>query len=369
LNTGRDSSYLASGARLAQFETLAAGTTLALTPEETDYLTASIAARHRASNRLRAFVAGLAAFSIIAVILALIALDRQQVADTQANLSRSRELAVTSLTGVRQTDLALLLSLEALKSADTFEARNSLITALQAQPRIEHYLQGHTAGVRSLAVSPDGRRLVSGSADNTLIIWDTTTDQPVGAPLTGHTGWVNSVAFSPDGKLIASGSADQTVRLWNAETGKPEGEPLVGHSGSVWSVAFSPDGKTLASGSDDLTIMLWDVATRKLLGDPLTGHEDTIYSIAFSPDGKTLASGDGNSTIYLWDTATWKPISDPLSADNWVLSLAFNPKTGILASTGADRNVTFWDVSTGEQLNVLKTDHQNYVRQVVFSAD
>ncbi|MEO8611879.1 MAG: protein kinase [Chloroflexota bacterium] len=369
LNTGRDPSYLASGARLAQFETLAAGTTLALTPEETDYLEASIAARRRASNRLRGFVAGLSVFSIIAVILALIALDRQQVADTQANLSRSRELAVTSLTGVRQTDLALLLSLEALKSADTFEARSSLLTALQTQPRIEHYLAGHTAGVRSLAISPDGRRLVSGSADNTLIIWDTTTDQPAGAPLTGHTGWINSVAFSPDGKIIASGSTDQTIRLWDVETGKPIGNPLVGHSGIVWSVAFSPDGKTLASGSDDLTVMIWDVATGKSIGDPLTGHEDTVYSAAFSPDGKILATGGGDDTILLWDTATWKAIGDPLSTDNWVLSLAFNPKTGILASTGADDNVTFWDTSTGEQLNLLTTGHQNYVRQIVYSAD
>ena len=369
LNTGRDASYLAAGARLAQFETLAAGPTLALTPEETDYLAASIAARRRASNRLRGFVAGLAAFSIIAVILALIALDRQQVADIQANLSRSRELAVTALTGVRQTDLALLLSLEALKSADTFEARNSLLTALQAQSRIEHYLPGHSAGVRSLAISPDGRRLVSGSADNTLIIWDTTTDQPIGAPLTGHAGWINSVAFSPDGKQIASASTDQTIRLWDAETGKLIGEPLVGHAGTVWSVAFSPDGKTLASGSDDLTIIIWDVATGKPLGDPLTGHEGTVYSVAFSPDGKTLASGGEDDTIRLWDTATWKPIGDPLSTDNWVLSLAFNPKTDILASTGVDKNVTFWDTSTGEQLNVLTTDHQNYVRQIVYSAD
>jgi WD40 repeat protein/serine/threonine protein kinase len=369
LNTGRDASYLASGARLAQFETLAAGTTLALTPEEAEYLAASIAARKRANNRLRAFVAGLAAFSIIAVIFAWIALDRQQVADTQARLSRSRELAVTALTGVRQTDLALLLSLEALKSADTFEARNSLLTALQSQPRIERYLQGHTGGVRSLAVSPDGRRLVSGSADHTLIIWDVATDQPIGTPLTGHTGWVNSIAFSPDGKRIASASTDQTIRIWNAETGEAEGEPLIGHTGSVWSVAFSPDGQTLASGSDDITVILWDVATGKPIGDPLTGHEGTVYSVTFSPDGKTLASGSDDDTIRLWDTSTWKPIGDPLSTVNWVLSLAFNPKTGLLASTGADRNVTFWDTSTGERLTVLTTNHQNWGRQVVFSTD
>jgi len=370
LNTGRDPSYLASGARLAQFEFLASGAILSLTQEESEYLSASIAARQRAANRLRLFVAGLAVFSIVALVFAWFALDRQRAADIQASISRSRELAVTALTGVQQTDLALLLSLEALRSADTFEARNSLLTALQAQPRIERYLQGPTAAaVRTLAVSPDGRLIVSGGADNTLIIWDIQNNTMRGTPLVGHTGWVNSVAFSPDGTLIASASIDQTVRLWDANTGAPVSEPLRGHTDSVWSVAFSPNGQLLASSSADMTIMLWDVSTGSPLGDPLTGHEDIIYALAFSPDGKVLASGSGDATIRLWDTTTWEPIGEPLNTADWVLSLAFSPGTGLLASTGADGNVTFWDTSTGEELNVVNTGHQDYVRQVVFSPD
>jgi WD40 repeat protein len=78
--------------------------------------------------------------------------------------------------------------------------------------------------------------------------------------LTGHTSWVDSVAFSPDGKTLASGSADDTIRLWDVATGRPIGNPLTGHTGEVNSVAFSPDGKTLASGSADHTVRLWDVA-------------------------------------------------------------------------------------------------------------
>jgi WD40 repeat protein/serine/threonine protein kinase len=369
LNTGRDGSYLASGARLTQFETLLSGATLPLTADESQYIESSIAARQRAANRLRLFVTGLAVFSIIALIFALVALDRQRVADEQANISRSRELAVTALTGIPQNDLALLLSLEALKSADTFEARNSLLSALQSQPHIVRYLPGHSSAVRTIAVSPDGRHLISGNADNSLIIWDLETGQPVGAPLTGHTGSINSVAFRPDGKLIASASTDATIRLWNADTGEPVGEPITGHTDAVWSVAFSPDGKTLASASADLSIIIWDVATAAQIGDPLTGHEDIIYAVAFSPDGKILASGSGDYTIRLWDTATWEPIGDALEAANWVLSLAFNPTTALLASTGADNDVTFWDATTGEQLNIVTTGHQDYVRQVTFSAD
>ena len=93
-----------------------------------------------------------------------------------------------------------------------------------------------------MAFSPDGKRIVSGSGDNTVRLWDADTGQPIGEPLTGHTGAVTSVAFSPDGKRIASGSGDNTVRLWDADTGQPIGEPLTGHTDAVTSVAFSPDG-------------------------------------------------------------------------------------------------------------------------------
>ncbi|KIJ53000.1 hypothetical protein M422DRAFT_155751, partial [Sphaerobolus stellatus SS14] len=114
-----------------------------------------------------------------------------------------------------------------------------------------------------------------------------------------HTGSVQSVAFSPDGKYIVSGSSDHTIRLWSVETGKAVREPYQGHTDSVQSVAFSPDGKYIVSGSDDRTIQLWSVETGKAIGEPYQGHTDSVQSVAFSPDGKYIVSGSNDKTIHL----------------------------------------------------------------------
>jgi len=105
----------------------------------------------------------------------------------------------------------------------------------------------------------DGYR-ASGGVQGAIRLWDVATGQPVGQPLRGHTNDVNSVAFSPDGLLLATGSDDQTVRLWDVASGQPIGQPLTGHGNIVHSVAFSPYGERLASAGNDGAIHVWDIS-------------------------------------------------------------------------------------------------------------
>ena len=113
----------------------------------------------------------------------------------------------------------------------------------------------------------------------------------MGNPLQGHTSPVFSVAFSPDGRHIVSGSNDRTIRVWDAQTGGQVGNPLQGHTSSVRSVAFSPDGRHIVSGSDDKTIRVWDAQPGGQVGNPLQGHTSSlVQSVAPSPQGSHIHS-------------------------------------------------------------------------------
>ncbi|KAK3946786.1 hypothetical protein QBC32DRAFT_329042 [Pseudoneurospora amorphoporcata] len=162
-------------------------------------------------------------------------------------------------------------------------------------------LEGHSDSVSSVAFSPDGQRLASGSWDKTIKIWDPASGSCL-QTLEGHSGYVSSVAFSPDGQRLASYSDDKTIKIWDPASGSCL-QTLEGHSDSVRSVAFSPDGQRLASGSWDKTIKIWDLASGSCL-QTLEGHSDSVWSVAFSPDGQRLASYSDDKTIKIWDPAS-----------------------------------------------------------------
>jgi WD40 repeat protein len=224
---------------------------------------------------------------------------------------------------------------------------------------------GHSRSVRSVAFSPDGKLLASGSNDHTVRLWEVSNGKQL-ALLKGHSTGVNSVVFSPDGKQVASSADDGTIRLWEVSSGK-QLMSLEGYTGAVLSVAFSPDSRQVASGANDGTIRLWDVSSGKQLA-LFEGHTSLVRSIAFSPDGKWLASGSWDYTIRLWEVNSGKQLKKLEEQRSDVNCMAFSPDGTQIISSSHDGTIRLWEVNSGKQLALLK-GHSTRVNSIAFSPD
>ncbi len=218
----------------------------------------------------------------------------------------------------------------------------------------------HDDVVYSVNFSPDGRKIVSGSYDNTLRIWDAETGRELKSMM--HDFMVNSVSFSPDGSKIVSGSWDDTVRIWDAETGREL--KRMKHDKWVNSVSFSPDGSKIVSGSEDKTIRIWDAETGREL--KRMEHENNVESVSFSPDGSKIVSGSDDKTLRIWDAETGRELKR-MKHENNVESVSFSPDGSKIVSGSRDKTLRIWDAETGQELKRMK--HDNEVRSVSYSPD
>jgi tRNA A-37 threonylcarbamoyl transferase component Bud32 len=212
-------------------------------------------------------------------------------------------------------------------------------------------LRGHQGPIWSVAFSPDGHTLATGSDDTTLRFWDTATGEQR-AELSGHGSAVYAVAFAHSGQFLLSSSGDGLIRRWDVATHK-EQSALPFHSGNVRRLAISPDDTIAAMGSNTQGVELWELGTRKLR-QALPGHQGTIFALAFASDGQTLATGDTTGHIRFWDPATGAERSSALGDPLSLRALAFAPDSQTLASAGTgEKDVKLWRVATHEQMGTL----------------
>ena len=201
----------------------------------------------------------------------------------------------------------------------------------------DQVLAGHLERLRDVAVSRDGSRIATASADHKVKVWDSATGENL-LTLKGHTSYVETVAFSPDGQHLVSGSLDYTVRMWN----------IAGHTGGVYGVAFSPDRQSprIATASGDRTAKLWDLstATPRLL-HTLAGHADTVYRLAFDPQGERIATASFDRSALLWDVKTGRRLHTFCGHTDQLRDVTFSPDGQNLATGSADGTARLYSLA------------------------
>jgi len=370
LEQNRRQRYADAGEMAADLGRYLAGEAIhAAPPRFTDSIR-RLARKHRAVS---AAIAGISASILLALagisFFYLESLDdraraiaNQQAAERQAYRAKVHLAALSRDQDHVLEAFRLVADARTLRPDDPIELR-CLEASLDAAVGT---LRGHSEPLTAIAVSRDGRRVATASADGTARIWDAATGKTL-AVLKGHAAAVWAVAFSPDGTLAATGSADKTIRIWDADNGETL-HVLEGHSAVVYAVAFSPVAGRgqLASGSRDKTVRLWDTAQREQTA-VLEGHAGTVYAVAFSPDGRQIASCSHDRTGRLWDAGSGEALTVLEGHQGRVFGIAFSPDSSRIVTASEDKTARVWSRENGGQLAVL--NHQSRVNAACFSPD
>ncbi len=234
------------------------------------------------------------------------------------------------------------------------------------KPVLVRTLEGHSGWICAVRVTSDGGRIVSGSKDRTLRVWDVESGVCL-RTLEGHSGDVLSLDLTPDGRCAVSGSEDHTLRVWDMESGVCL-RILKGHSWGVSCVSVAPDGRRALSGSRDKTLRVWDVDSGNCLRI-LQGHGSTVESVSVTADGQRAVSGSQDNTLRIWDLETGACLRELRRYSNPSFSsVSVTPDGWRAVSGGADNVLRVWDLESGLCLRTME-GHSGKITSVSITPD
>lgn len=273
----------------------------------------------------------------------------------------NRKLVRTIYTGRPVLDLAVAHDTHRIISTSTDKAVyvwdiNQGVSWLKGICRrgMLNTLKGHKGPIEALAVTPDGRKMISASKDGTLKIWDLERGKFLFNLAKNLFERTTKIVVMPDGRYALTASVDQTIRVWNLNS-LADVPYSFDHASAVRAVAITPDGHLAISGSLDNLVKVWDLEERKMLHN-LAGHTDVVMTVAVTPDGKYAVSGSGDNTIKVWDLKQGEEIHNLTGHNDKVNSVGVTRDGKYAVSVSGDNTVRLWDLNKGELLATY-TDH------------
>jgi len=301
----------------------------------------------------------------------------QTIQDVPTGLAAGKNLSLSFPLSAMETDISVKVTVKIFEGNESLNSLTQAFT-LPSQfaecsqtptPAVARQgplftLNGHTGEVLSVAFSPDGNLIASGSVDNTLRLWQTNTGKLI-RTMQGHPFPILALQFSPNGSNLATGSTDSMIRLWQVADGRLL-RNLNGHAGWVKGLDFSKDGKLLVSCGDDFTVRIWRLSDGKLM-QTIDEGMTAITSVVFSPDNEKIAWSEIDGTVRLRTySGLWLHIMKAESgAAN---SVVFSPQAKWLAVGYEDGSIRIWNVEDGSLLQIL-TGHTGAVSSLSFSPD
>jgi WD40 repeat protein len=422
---GRNQSLLLHGEELQEAEIWQAQSG-AKEPKPTELMGEFIlASRGAATQYKNKLIKGTVAVALVLAVIAVYAIWQRNIAITQQNIARSRELASTALNQLKiDPELAAVLSSKALDLAHTPQAeeslRHSLVKLFDSHVRII-MREPHKGSVRGAVFSPDDKLIVTACEDGKARVWDAKTGKfkfelavkkgpggqvppgnldtgylrllqrllglknlvsPVqpGAPDPGVTKIVYSVDFSPDGRFIVTANANLQARVWDAKTGKLVFELAGerGHQGRVFSAAFCKNKavKRIVTAGEDRKARVWDAETGKCLlvlaGEK--GHKGWVRGAAFSSTGKRIVTASDDGTARVWNAETGEflfEVGDARQHNGKLYKACFCPGDRLIATVGADYKARLWNAENGKfELELAgEKRHIGWIRDLAFDCD